>query len=144
MLKPVSVSRYAAAPKPESLPDCAGGTGRTRKVPLGTCAGDAGFVCQLRLVTETVADNGEDWPPLETFTETVPPVTIIPDHELAVLPLVTVLLFASVNFQLEKVAAVGALLTLQVALSPRVTEDGQLSFITLPWALPEGESCGQL
>jgi hypothetical protein len=59
-------------------------------------------------------------------------VTTVPDHELFVLLLVTVLLLESVNFQPEKVAPVGALLTLQVALLPRVTEEGlQLSVGTL-------------
>src|SRR5260370_8923544 len=90
MLKPVSVSGNAAAPKPESAPDCTGGTGRARKVPLGTCAGDAGLVCQLRLVTVTLADSGVDLPPAETVTETVPPVTIVPYHELFGLLLFTV------------------------------------------------------
>src|SRR5260370_4905104 len=131
MLKPVSVSGNAAAPKPEFAPDCTGGTGRARKVPLGTCAGDAGLVCQLRLVTVTLADSGVDLPPAETVTETVPPVTIVPDHELFVLLLVTVLLLESVNFQPEKVAPVGALPTLQVMLPARATDDGQLRFITL-------------
>jgi hypothetical protein len=67
----------------------------------------------------------------ETVTDAVPPVTIVPAHELLVLALVTVLFLESVNFQPEKVAPVGALVTLQVALLPRVTEEVQLSFITL-------------
>ena len=100
-------------------------------VPFDTSAGDAGFECQLRFVTVTVADSGVELPPAETVTKTVPLVTIVPDHELFVLLLVTVLLLESVNFQPEKVAPVGALLTLQVMLPARVTDDGQFSFITL-------------
>lgn len=89
------------------------------------------MLCQFRLFTVMLADSGVDLPPAETVTETVPLVTIVPDHELAVLVLVTVLLLESVNFQPEKVAPVGALLTLQVTLPARVTDAGQLSVMTL-------------
>jgi len=85
-----------------------------------------------RLLTEMDVDRGVDLPPDVTATVTVPLVTIVPDHELVVPVPLTVLLPESVNFQPEKVAPVGALLTLQVTLPPRVTDEGeQLSVMTV-------------
>lgn len=133
MLKPVSVNWYAAAPNPESEPDCAGGTGRVRKVPFATSAGEAGFVCQFRFVTVMLADNGTE----PAVALTVPPVTIVPDQVR--LPVfverVTVLLLLSVNFQPDTVTLVGV--TVHVAVPPRATEDVQLSLVTL--SPPVGE-----
>jgi len=67
-------------------------------------------------------DNGVE----SAVTLTVPPVTIVPDQVR--LPVfverVTVLLFASVNFQPETVVPEGV--TVHVAVPPRATEDVQL------------------
>lgn len=60
----------------------------------------------------------------------MPPVTNTPDHVLLVLVLVTLLLLASVNFQLEKVLPVGPV-AVHVVVPPRVTDEGeQLNFAT--------------
>ena len=70
---------------------------------------------------------------LPAVTWTAPPVTIVPAQELKLLlPLLdNTVLLRSVNVQLEKTMPVGAPVTLQVALPPRATEEGQLSFMTL-------------
>jgi hypothetical protein len=101
---------------------------------FGSGVGDTAVNAKLlRAVTVTGAVRVAGLPPeAETWTLTLPLLTIVPDHELVVCVLVTVLLLESVNFQLENVAPVGAPLTLHVTLLPRVTEEGvQLSFATL-------------
>jgi hypothetical protein len=136
LANPLLPVRSKDIPNPESFPVGCGGTGRAKNVLLGTGAGLAGVVCQFRFVTVILADNGVVLPLAEALTDTVPPVTIAPDHVLLAFPLVTVLFLESVNFQLEKVAPLGAWLTLQVALLPRVTEEGQLRVMTFIGPLP--------
>src|ERR1700686_3310802 len=64
-------------------------------------------------------------------TETVPPVTITPDHVLLV-PLPLTVFVPSLNFQLENVLPDGPV-AVQVTLPPRVTCEGeQARFATTP------------
>ena len=130
-----------------------GGLGTERVHPgagdelFGSEVGDTAVkVKLLRDVTMTDAVGVAGLPPeAETWTLTVPPLTIIPDHELVVCVLVTVLLLESVNFQLENVAPVGAPFTLHVTLPPRATEEGvQLSVATLAGAMGVGQVLGHL
>jgi hypothetical protein len=74
-------------------------------------------------------------PLLVTVTLTVPLVTITPDHVLLVLVLVTVLLLASVNFQLENVLPL-APDAVQLTEPPRVTEEVQVKLATVTLLLP--------
>lgn len=98
----------------------------------------------LRAVTVMVAEGVDVLLPLATLTLTVPLVTTTPDHELDVpLPL-TVLLFESLNCQFEKVAPDGGLFTVQVALLPRVTDEGEhVRLMTLVPATGSSWSSGQ-
>src|SRR5271169_3324908 len=95
------------------------------KVPLGTSTGEAGLVCQFRLVTVMLAD----FSPALVITLAVPLVTIVPDHvRLPVLvDRVTLLPWPSVKDHWDAVP----LLTVQVAVAPRVTDEEQLRVMTL-------------
>jgi len=72
------------SPRPASDPVACGGTGSKKKVPFGTSAGDAAFVCQFRALTAIDAIGVAVALLLVTVTLTVPLVTTIPDQELLV------------------------------------------------------------
>ena len=85
------------------------------------------------LLTAMLAESGVAAPEVVAVTVTVPLATIVPDHvRLAGLVVrVTVLLLPSVNFQSETVTPDDGV-TVQVAVPPRVSDDVQVSFVTVP------------
>src|SRR5580704_12248995 len=110
-------------------------------VPFATSAGEAGLVCQFRLVTVMAAVS---WVPAAK-TVTVPLVTTTPGQELVVPEPLTVLLLESLNCQFEYWAPLGALLTLHVTLPPRATDAGeQLRFMSLAPPLGGKSFAGQI
>jgi hypothetical protein len=94
-------------------------------------------------LTVTCALTGVAVPLLVTVAETVPPVTMIPDHVLVVQLPFTVFV-PSLNFQLLNVLPDGPV-AVHVTLLPRVTDEGeQLKPGTVPCELPPLPPVGQL